>query len=115
MNSDYYSRNYYNSYYNYLYGLGSSSIYDNGYNFYDPDQFVKMFSVSVGFGKRLSWPDDYFTFMVEANYTRYMLKNWNYFLISDGNCNNFNISLTLSRSSIDQQFYPHQALSSCSP
>lgn len=108
VNSDYYSRNYYNSYYNYLYGLGSSSIYDNGYNFYDPDQFVKMFSVSVGFGKRLSWPDDYFTFMVEANYTRYMLKNWNYFLISDGNCNNFNISLTLSRSSIDQQFYPHQ-------
>lgn len=107
VNSDYYSKNYYNSYYNYLYGLGSSSIYDNGYNFYDPDQFVKMFSVSLGFGKRLSWPDDLFSFMVEANYTRYMLKNWNYFLISDGNCNNFNISFTLSRNSTDQQFYPH--------
>lgn len=108
VNSNYYSKNYYNSYYNYLYGYGSSNSYDNYSNYYDPDQFVKIFNVTTGFGTRLRWPDDYFTFMVEASYTRYMLKNWSYFLITDGNCNNFNVSFTLNRNSTDQQFFPHR-------
>ena len=65
-----------------------------------------MLGVSIGFGKRLRWPDDYFTFMAELSYTRYMLKAWQYFLITDGNCNNVNLSLTLSRSSTNHPFFP---------
>ena len=64
--------------------------------------------MSIGFGKRLRWPDDYFTFMAELSYTRYMLKSWDYFLISDGNCNNINLSLSLSRTSTDHPFYPRR-------
>ncbi len=106
INSNYVNQNYYNNYYNYLYGYGNSSNYYT--DAYDPDKYVKMLNVSVGFGKRLRWPDDYFTFMAELAYTRYMLKNWQYFLITDGNCNNFNLTLSLSRNSTEHPFYPRQ-------
>ncbi len=106
VNSNYYNSNYYNNYYNYMYGYGNSSSYYNYTNYYDPDKYVKMFGVSLGFGKRLRWPDDYFTVMAELAYTRYMLKSWQYFLISDGNCNNVNLALTLSRNSTDNPFFP---------
>ena len=106
INSNYYNSNYYNNYYNYLYGYGSSYNSYNYDNYYDPDKYVKMLGVSLGFGKRLRWPDDYFTFMAELSYTRYMLKAWQYFLITDGNCNNVNLSLTLSRSSTNHPFFP---------
>ena len=39
-------------------------------------------------------------------YVRYMLKSWQYFLITDGNCNNINLSLSLQRNSTDHPFYP---------
>ncbi len=106
VNSNYYNSNYYNNYYNYMYGYGNSSSYYNYTNYYDPDKYVKMFGLSLGFGKRLRWPDDYFTVMAELAYTRYMLKSWQYFLISDGNCNNVNLALTLSRNSTDNPFFP---------
>lgn len=106
VNSSYYSD--YSNIYNYYYGMGSNSNYYNYSNYYDPDKYVKIFGVSVGLGKRLRWPDDYFTFMAELAYTRYMLKSWQYFLITDGNCNNINLSFTLSRSSTDHPFYPRR-------
>lgn len=106
INSNYYNSNYYNNYYNYLYGYGTNSSYYT--DAYDPDKYVKMFGASLGFGKRLRWPDDYFTFMAELSYTRYMLKSWQYFLITDGNCNNINLSLSLQRNSTDHPFYPRK-------
>ena len=106
------SSNYYNDYnnmYNSFYGgFGSSNNYYNYSNYYDPDKHVKLFGVSLGFGKRLRWPDDYFNFMAELSYTRYMLKSWQYFLITDGNCNNVNLTLSLSRNSTDHPFYPRR-------
>lgn len=108
VNSSFYSSNYYNNYYNYLYGYGTNSSYYNYSNYYDPDKYVKMFGASIGFGKRLRWPDDYFSFMAELSYTRYMLKSWQYFLITDGNCNNINMTFTLNRASTDNMFFPRQ-------
>ena len=104
VNSSYYSN--YNNIYNYYYGYGTNSSYYDYSSYYDPDKYVKQFGVSVGLGKRLRWPDDYFTFMAEVSYTRYMLRNWQYFLISDGNCNNFNITLSLNRQSTNHPFFP---------
>ena len=104
--SSYYNSNYYNNYYNYLYGYGSSGY--NYTNYYDPDKYVQMLGVSIGFGKRLRWPDDNFSFMAELAYTRYMLKSWQYFLITDGNCNNINLTLSLSRTNIDNSFFPRK-------
>ena len=106
VNSNYYNN--YNSIYNYMYGYGTNSSYYNYTNYYDPDKYVKMFNVSVGFGKRLRWPDDYFHFMAELSYTRYILKSWQYFLISDGNCNNINLTLNLNRASTDHPFFPRK-------
>ncbi len=101
----YYNSSYYNSYYNYLYGYGSN--YGNYYeNFYDPDKYVKIYGFSLGWGKRLSWPDDYFSFSANLSYTRYSLKDWEYFMISNGNCNNISLNLTLSRSSTLSPIYP---------
>ncbi|MDY6250456.1 MAG: POTRA domain-containing protein [Bacteroidaceae bacterium] len=103
--SGYYNNNYYQNYYNYLYGTGTSNYY-NYTNYYDPDKYYQTFGFSVAYGKRLRWPDDHFQFVAELSYTRYMLKSWQYFIISDGNCNNVNLTLSLSRTSIDHPFYP---------
>ncbi|MDE5787299.1 MAG: outer membrane protein assembly factor BamA [Bacteroidaceae bacterium] len=107
------SDNYYNSAYyrnfsnSYLYGAGSNSYYNNYYeNFYDPDKYVKLVGASIGWGKRLSWPDDFFQFSAELGYTRYMLKDWEYFMISNGNCNSLALNLSLSRTSTDNQIFP---------
>ncbi|MBQ7495958.1 MAG: outer membrane protein assembly factor BamA [Bacteroidaceae bacterium] len=103
----YYNSSYYNSYYNYLYGYGSS--YGNYYeNFYDPDKYVKIYGFSLGWGKRLNWPDDYFHLSADVSYTRYSLKDWEYFLITNGTCNNIAISLSLSRTSTDNPIYPRR-------
>ncbi len=104
-NSAYY-QNYYNSYlYGYGYGGGNYNYYEN---YYDPDKFIKLFGLSLGWGKRLRWPDDYFTFSADLSYTRYMLKGWQYFLISNGNCNNIALNLALSRQSTDNPIYPRR-------
>ena len=107
-----YSSNYYNNYSNYYSqyyaGYGTNSSYYNAANYYDPDKYMDIIGLNVGFGKRLHWPDDYFQFMVNVGYTRYNMKNWNrnYFLISNGNSNNFNVGLTLSRNSTDNPLFP---------
>ena len=106
---------YYNSYYNpyyYNYGYGYGSGYGGGYGdyggyAYDTNKSMKIFGVSAGYGKRLSWPDYLFNFMAELSYQRYMLKNWGgYFPISDGNANSLSLGLTLSRNSTDGPIYP---------
>ena len=107
VSSNYYNSAYMNNYYNYLYGVGSS--YYNSYeNYYDPDKYVRLLGASIGWGTRLRWPDDYFMLNVELAYTRYMLKNWRYFLVSTGNCNNLNLGITLSRVSTDNQLFPRR-------
>ncbi len=108
VSDNYYNSAYYNSYYNsYLYGFGNSS-YNYYENYYDPDKYVMLFGMSIGWGKRLRWPDDWFNLSAELSYQRYMLKNWQYFLMSNGNCNNINLGLTLSRNSTDNQIYPRK-------
>lgn len=107
VSDNYYNQAYMNSYMNnYLYG-GMGNYYNNYVeNFYDPDKFVKILGGSIGWGKRLRWPDDFFQFMAELNYTRYMLKDWEYFLIANGNCNSLALNLSLSRSSTDNSIFP---------
>jgi outer membrane protein insertion porin family len=93
----------YGSYYGgYDYGYG----YTNYESYYDPDKYITLLGASVGWGKRLHWPDDYFTIYGELAYTRYNLKNWSYFLINNGTCNNINLAITLGRNSTDNQLYP---------
>ncbi len=103
-------QNYYTSMYSGMYGYGSYNYgnYLNYENYYDPDKYMKMFGLSVSFGKRLNWPDDYFQFSAELSYNRYMLSNWSYFPVTDGSCNEIALGLTLARSSVDNPIYPRQ-------
>ena len=106
------SSNYYNSssmynYYNYMYGYGNYN-YNNYENYYDPDKYIKLYGVNVGWGKRLRWPDDYFTLSLQLAYQRYDLRNWRYFIMSNGTANNLNLSVTLNRTSTDNQLYPRR-------
>ncbi|MBQ6750062.1 MAG: outer membrane protein assembly factor BamA [Bacteroidaceae bacterium] len=108
ISSNYYNSAYYNNYYSMLYGAGNynSSYYNNYSSYYDPDKYIEMVGVSVGFGKRLTWPDNRFSFMAQLGYTRYMMKDWEYFIIQNGNCNDINLTLSLSRSSIGNPMFP---------
>lgn len=105
LSSNYYNSGYMTNYYNYMYGYGNYT-YNNYENYLDPDSYIKMFGASLGWGKRLRWPDDYFTLSVQLAYTRYMLKNWRYFLLSTGNANNLNLNFSINRTSTDNQLYP---------
>ncbi len=110
VSSSYYNSNYYNSYMSYLYGYGNYNNY--GYNnyssYYDPDKYLQLFGLTVGWGKRLTWPDNNFYLRTYLSFTRYMLKDWEYFLINNGNCNNINLTVQLARSSINNPIYPSQ-------
>ena len=71
--------------------------------------YFKVLGASVGLGRRLTWPDDYFVLYNEIEYQRYHLNNYNAnFVISDGFSNVFNTGITLSRSSQDQMIYPRR-------
>ena len=107
VNSNYYNNNSRYAYYNSLNGYGSS-YYNNYENYYAPNQYIQMLGASVGWGKRLRWPDDYFVLSMDLSYTRYMLKNWRYFIMSNGNANNINLGLTLSRNSTDNPMFPRK-------
>lgn len=85
---------YYNNYYNNNYELA-----------YDPDKSIMMFGLSAGYGKRLTWPDDYFQFMATLNYQMYIMHDWAYFLVQNGTCHNVNLELMLQRNSIDNPLY----------
>ena len=108
VNSNYYNSSYMNSYYSMLYGYGNynNSYYNNYGSYYDPDKYMQMFGVSLGWGKRLTWPDNRFSLSATLAFSRYMLKDWEYFLITDGNCNNINLTLQLSRNSISNPIFP---------
>ncbi|MES5006332.1 BamA/OMP85 family outer membrane protein [Prevotella disiens] len=105
VNSSYYNQNYMNNYYNYMYGAGNYN-YNNYENYLDPDKYIRLIGAYVGWGKRLSWPDDYFQLSVQLSYQRYMLKNWRYFIMTNGTANNLNLSVSINRTSTDNQLFP---------
>ncbi|MFO0321718.1 MAG: outer membrane protein assembly factor BamA [Bacteroidota bacterium] len=61
---------------------------------------------SVGFGKRLKKPDDYFSLYTEGSYQYYELKNYPFFILENGYANDFNVKLNLTRNSIDAPIFP---------
>ena len=114
VNSNFYNRNYmtngmlYNSLGSYtgLYGRYNDYYQNSIENAYDKNKFLQMAGISLGFGKRLNWPDNYFTFMAQLSYNWYHLKNWEYlYYMNNGTSNSFVLGLSLSRNSIDNPIY----------
>ena len=115
INSAFYNNTWSNSY---LYSLYSQGSYATNYstyayqNAYDPNKVLQMAGVSVGFGTRLTWPDDYFTFQASLAYRWYYLKNWDYlYYMNNGTSNSVMLGLNLSRNSVDNPIYPRRGSS----
>jgi outer membrane protein insertion porin family len=75
------------------------------------NQYISTTGATITFNRQLTWPDDYFSFSSGLNYTRYALKNYpidpyNLPNFKNGNVNNFNLRLSLQRTSIDQPLFP---------
>lgn len=109
MNSWLYGGGYYPGYGGYYPSYGG--YYDDYYqssieNAYDPNKYLQMAGISLGFGKRLKWPDNYFTFMAQLSYNWYKLKNWEYlYYMQNGTSNAFVLGLSFARNSIDNPIY----------
>ena len=108
------------------YGYGGYSPYGYGYGYphyqynydseddnEDDDQIWETTALALGYGYRLSFPDDYFTVYHELSLEHYMLRNMGsffYFLADDngqvnGTFNNFNFKTVLGRNSVDNPLY----------
>ncbi len=67
---------------------------------------MKIIGGSVGFGKRLKKPDDFFSIYTEASYNYYELTNYPYFILANGYANDFNGKINISRNSVDGPIFP---------
>ncbi len=80
----------------------------------DGYQAMYIDGVTVGLGKRLEWPDDYFSIYGEINYQRYYLKDYNVysFLFDNGTSNLFSLLLRIQRFSTGpNMIYPRNGSS----
>lgn len=75
------------------------------YAWQSASMYYRSTGIAVGLGKRLTWPDPYFTLYAELAYQRYGLKGWSSFIISDGHSNMLSLKLVLQRSSVDSPFF----------
>jgi len=63
--------------------------------------------VSVGLGKRLKWPDDYFMLYQSVGLQNYTLQDYaGVFAFDNGNSNNLTYTVSISRNSINKPIYP---------
>lgn len=98
----------------------SLSVYHtitSGYNYgtrmpEELNRYMKISGASIGFGRRLTWPDDFFTLYNEFSFQQYTLKDWQgYFLFSDGISRTVSVTNVLARKSVDQLIYPRRGSS----
>ncbi len=86
------------------------SFYSNGYERKDENfGYFRMTGVTVGLGKRLTWPDDYFTLYHGLSYMNYRLKNYSSiynFGTGNGYFNLISYNINIGRNSVSQPIYP---------
>ncbi len=70
---------------------------------------LKVAGVTVSLGRRVTWPDDFFTVSNSVSFLQYSLLNFGRSLgFSTGEANSFTFNTTISRNSVDQPMYPRQ-------
>ncbi|MEQ9285528.1 MAG: POTRA domain-containing protein [Cyclobacteriaceae bacterium] len=68
---------------------------------------LKVLGATVSLGRRVKWPDDYFTVSNSVSYLNYDLFNFGQSLgFSSGVANNFTFNTTIARNSIDNPMFP---------
>ncbi len=89
------------------------SLYSNGLPRSDTNRaYIKINNISFGLGKRLKWPDDFFTLYQGINFQRYDLKKWSQIVIGSsgtGYYNNISYNIVVARNSISPSpIYPRE-------
>ncbi len=84
--------------------------YQSSYLKKPSDKHMEIVGGSVGLGRRLRWPDDYFTLFNSVSFDQYNLSNYTtgYFFLSDGQSRNLSFTTTFGRNSVDQPIYPRR-------
>ena len=68
---------------------------------------LRVSGVTVSLGRRLTWPDDFFTLSNSIGYLRYTLNNFGNSLgFSTGDANSVTFNTTLARNSVSNPMYP---------
>jgi outer membrane protein insertion porin family len=88
------------SYFHSQYSFGTKGT--ESYQSFKNDGFMIML------GKRLAWPDDFFTLVQRVSIQTYHLKNYRSFNFGNGNgdYNNYSYGITFARNSIDSPIFP---------
>lgn len=86
------------------------SLYSNGKSKNDPlrSEFI-INGLTLGLGRRLTWPDDFFTLYQGITLQRYDLYQYSQIFLfgsGTGTYNNFNYNIIFGRSSVSQPIYP---------
>ncbi len=86
--------------------LSNQYRFDFTTNTVNKNESLSILGISVGLGKRLKWPDDFFSLSQNISYQKIDLQNYGYRIgssvtdvISDGNLNNLAYTIALSRNS----------------
>ena len=84
------------------------SISSNGQEAEDREA-IEVIGLTLGLGKRLKYPDDYFSIYNGINFQQYKLINsQSFFSFKDGYSNNVSYNIRLGRNSIDQLIFPRR-------
>ncbi|MFO7723228.1 MAG: outer membrane protein assembly factor BamA, partial [Bacteroidales bacterium] len=74
----------------------------------DPQRYsFKINGVAIGLGKRLQWPDDYFSMMQTISFQNYTLENYTLIdAFNNGQAHNYSYGANLTRNSTDDWIFP---------
>ena len=85
------------------------SITSNGLERDDENRGVfKVTGASFGLGKRLKWPDDFFTLYQNISLKKYLVDQYSFGNFDDGTFYNMSYSFILGRNSVDQPTFPRK-------
>jgi len=79
-----------------------------GFSVSDLNSSLKVDNISVGIGRVLEWPDNYFTLLNTLSYSVYSVNNAPGYGLGCATCSSLGLKLntTIARNSIDNQMYP---------
>lgn len=94
----------------------TKTVFRNGSSFDVNTGSLKTNGASVALGRRLRWPDDYFTLSNALSVTQYKLNNYRslgqeFFPTGTGNATNLTLNTTLARNSIDNPTFTRRGSS----
>ncbi|MES2653845.1 MAG: POTRA domain-containing protein [Bacteroidota bacterium] len=84
-----------------------TSLQSNGYAETESGfQKIRLNGVSISLGKKLKWPDNWFSLSHAVNLNQYILNNYPGYLFSTGTSYNLNLTQELARDSRNDRIFP---------